>query len=210
MPATDTLLPADVIDHLVGIAPGDPLDAVRDNRPEAREHVQGSFLALFAPADASAVTLQERYAIGAFVAALHGVDAAVEFYSELLLAGEPAGSAALDVILAEAAHAKAFGPYGAFRGPLAAETVVGPEYAVDDLAGVYVLGDRLASAMEFAHFLVFHPRDASRERLQQLLDGGWSVDAIVTLSQLVAFLTFQIRVVAGLNALKIDLEGRRP
>ncbi len=37
--------------------------------------------------------------------------------------------------------------------------------------------------------------------LQRLLDAGWSTTDIVTLSQLVAFLSFQIRVVAGLHAL---------
>jgi uncharacterized protein YciW len=34
-----------------------------------------------------------------------------------------------------------------------------------------------------------------------LLDAGWTTSGIVTLSQLVAFLAFQIRVVTGLKAL---------
>ena len=42
--------------------------------------------------------------------------------------------------------------------------------------------------------LVFHPRDAAPASLQALLDAGWSATDIVTLSQLVAFLSFQIRV----------------
>ena len=41
--------------------------------------------------------------------------------------------------------------------------------------------------------------------LQALLDAGWSTTDIVTLSQIAAFLSFQIRVVAGLRA----LAGRR-
>ena len=49
--------------------------------------------------------------------------------------------------------------------------------------------------------LVFHPRDADARSLQSLLDAGWSTTEIVTLSQLVAFLSFQIRVVAGLKVL---------
>ena len=40
-----------------------------------------------------------------------------------------------------------------------------------------------------------------RPALQALLDAGWSTTDIVTLSQLVAFLSFQIRVVAGLRVL---------
>ena len=49
--------------------------------------------------------------------------------------------------------------------------------------------------------LVFHPRDADVRSLQALLDAGWSTTEVVTLSQLVAFLSFQIRVVAGLKVL---------
>lgn len=40
----------DVIDELVGIAPGSALDAVRAGRQEARTHAQRSYEALFAPA----------------------------------------------------------------------------------------------------------------------------------------------------------------
>jgi CMD domain protein len=64
-----------------------------------------------------------------------------------------------------------------------------------------VLGERLSVALAHAHLLVFHPRDASPAALQSLLDAGWSSTEIVTLSQLVAFLAFQIRVVTGLRAL---------
>jgi uncharacterized protein YciW len=35
-----------------------------------------------------------------------------------------------------------------------------------------------------------------------MLDAGWSTTAVVTLSQLVSFLAFQIRVVAGLKAMQ--------
>jgi uncharacterized protein YciW len=49
--------------------------------------------------------------------------------------------------------------------------------------------------------LVFHPRDGSAAAIQKLLDAGWSSKAIVTLSQLVAFLAFQLRASAGLRTL---------
>ena len=41
--------------------------------------------------------------------------------------------------------------------------------------------------------------------LQSLLDAGWSTDDIVTVSQLVSFLSYQIRVVAGLGVLASTL-----
>ena len=62
-------------------------------------------------------------------------------------------------------------------------------------------GARLSAALMHAHLLVFHPRDAGAQDLQALLDAGWSPTDIVTLSQLVAFLAFQVRVVAGLQVL---------
>jgi uncharacterized protein YciW len=53
--------------------------------------------------------------------------------------------------------------------------------------------------------LVFHPRDAAAPSLQAMLDAGWTTDDVVTLSQLVAFLAFQIRVVAGLRVLSTKM-----
>lgn len=49
--------------------------------------------------------------------------------------------------------------------------------------------------------MVLHPRDAAPADLQALLDAGWTTPSIVTLSQIIAFVSFQSRVVAGLIAL---------
>jgi uncharacterized protein YciW len=72
-----------------------------------------------------------------------------------------------------------------------------------------VLGPRLAAAFEHMHLLVFHPRDADSKGLQALLDAGWTTTGIVTLSQIAAFLSFQIRVVAGLRTLAGGSEHAR-
>lgn len=191
----------DIIDVLTGITAGDELDAARSRRPDARRHAQGSFEALFQPLDASQATLPERAAVALFVARLHGQQAAVRFYGALLRA-TGGGEVLEPVVVAEADRAAGTGPYGEFRADNAPESVPGIEYAVDSVAASYVVTDRLAAALEHAHFLVFHPRDASRERLQRLLDDGWSTTGVVTLSQLVSFLTFQLRVVHGLTALR--------
>ena len=45
-------------------------------------------------------------------------------------------------------------------------------------------------------------RAAARGPFGRLVDAGWTTPAIVTLSQLVAFLSFQIRVVAGFRAMQ--------
>lgn len=204
---------ADVVDALTGIDEASPLDAARRRRPAAREHAQGSFAALFVPADAAHVSLAERAAVALFVARLHGDSAAVEFYGALLRAVEddPATASGIgrleSLIVAEAARAAGSGPYGAFRAENAPESVAGPVYEVDAIEAAYLLGDRLAAALEHAHLLVLHPRDAEREHLAALLDAGWSTTGIVTLSQLVSFLAFQLRVAQGLEALRANAGG---
>src|SRR5262245_15285219 len=124
MPGTDI----DVIDALVGIAPGSPLDAIRARRPEARTHAQATYRALFAPAAPGGVGTQERMAVGAFVTGLHGEAAIAAFYAEKL--GTSGASAALragvDMAIAEA---KGHGPYGCYPvGPLSREDAAGPVY----------------------------------------------------------------------------------
>lgn len=188
---------ADVLDALVGITGGDALDAARVRRNDAREHAQGSFSALFIPVDASEMTLPERAAVALFVARLHGHPAAVEFYGALL--HETGGGPGLEpLIVAEAERALGEGPYGAFKAENAGESVAGPVYRIDSIAAVDALGDRLSAALEHTHMLVLHPRDAAREHLGELLHAGWSSTGIVTLSQLVSFLSFQLRVAHGL------------
>lgn len=187
----------DVIDTLVGIAPGSRLDAIRAGRPQARLHAQNSYRALFAPDFPGGVTTAERFAIASFVAALHGQPETALFYAARLA---ESGTALHDAIQAELPHATGSGPYGSYPdGLLTAENTPGAEYRLAE-PGRAALG-RLAAALEHAHMLVLYPRDATAARLQALLDAGWRTDDIVTISQLIAFLSFQIRVIAGLRTL---------
>ncbi len=189
----------DVIDTLVGIAPGSKLDAIRAQRSEARKHAQASYASLFEPKDQGSVTADERHAIAAFVAGLHGEPKTSAFYAAKL----PAALGA--AVAAEVAAARSKGPYGHFpKGPLSTEDAPGPTWKVSE-AGRKALGARLSAAFEHTHMLVFHPRDASAPSLQALLDAGWSTTDIVTVSQLVSFLAYQIRVVAGLSTLASTL-----
>ncbi|WP_114946140.1 CMD domain protein [Microvirga calopogonii] len=189
----------DVIDHLAGISPGSSLDRLREQRPQARENAQKSYLALFEPEVPGHVTAIERYAVATFVAGLHRQSPVTEFYAASLQElGHPRLT---DAIRAETARGFTEGPYGRYpQGPLTVEDENGLDYHVST-ENKELLGSRLVAALEHAHLLVFHPRDANPAALQRLLDAGWSTTDIVTLSQLVAFLSFQIRVVAGLRAL---------
>ncbi|MBF4561339.1 CMD domain protein [Microbacterium sp. VKM Ac-2870] len=189
---------ADIIDLLAGIAPGDVLAAVRDQRAQARENAQRSFEALLEPAEPGTFALSERYAVASFVSQLHGFAEATAFYGDLLGDEAPA----LTVVVADAATAAAAtGPFGAYREPdLRGEATDGVRWA-PDAATAAALGPRLSAAFTHTHLLVFRPREARAQALQALVDAGWSADDIVSLSQLVAFLSFQLRVAWGLRLL---------
>jgi hypothetical protein len=115
MPGTD----ADVIDALVGIEPGSSLDAVRARRPEARTHAQASYRALFEPGVPGAVTAQERFALGTFVAGLHGEAP----FAPANLAAAPARRGAVG---GHRPEPRTRGPCGLPPGPLSRENTAGP------------------------------------------------------------------------------------
>lgn len=194
----------DIIDTLAGIEPGSALDAIRAKRIQARDNAQKSYLSLFEPIDAGDFSLGERAAVAAFVIGLHGESPVAAFYREKLAATAD-GAALLEAIKAEIARGKTSGPYGAYpAGPLSAEDKTGLIYRVS-ADRKPVLGARLAAALEHAHLLVFRPRDAAAADMKALLAAGWSETGIVTFSQLVAFLSFQVRVVTGLRVLGASL-----
>jgi CMD domain protein len=191
----------DIIDLLAGIKPGSSLSSIRDRRLQARENAQKSYLSLFEPVDFGDFPAAERHAVAAFVAGVHNEPTVASFY----LAKLAKAANLTEPLKAEIERAKTDGPYGAFpAGPLSIEDKKGPIYRVSD-GGRRALGARLAAALEHAHLLVFRPRDAAPAAMQALLDAGWPTTAIVTLSQLVAFLSFQVRSVAGLRTLGASL-----
>ncbi len=197
----------DIIDLLAGIEAGSKLDSIRGKRVQARENAQKSYLALFDPADLGDFPARERYAVAAFVAGLHGKSNVAGFY--LSKCAKPAeGPDLVEQLTAEIDLGKTSGPYGAFPiGLLSIENKAGLIYHVaSDRRRIF--GNKLAAALEHAHLLVFRPRDAAPKDMQRLIDAGWTATSIVTLSQLVAFLSFQIRSVVGLRVLGASFESR--
>ncbi len=158
MTANDT----DVIDALVGIAPGSALDAARARRPAARNHAEASYRALLLPAEPGDVSIAERFAVAAYVAGLHRAPVTADHYAAGL-AGH--GGAALAGAVAQAvAETMSTGPTGHYPpGPLSAEDTPAPTFALSAPVAA-ALGPRLVAAFAHAHFLVFHPRDAAPER----------------------------------------------
>ena len=191
---------SDLIDELVGIMPGDRLDALRAKRPTARSDAQTTYDALVAaPADLTRASRAERVPLGYWVASLSYAEALAAHYRSLLEGLDAGALAAIDAALP---GARTTGPFGAYpAGPLSAEDEDGLRWAAPAELREAV-GARLAAALEHAHLLTYRPRESSADALQALLDAGWTTDGVVTVSQLVAFTHFQLRVVAGLTVLK--------
>lgn len=189
---------ADVLRELAGIPAGGAVDALRDLRPAARENAQLAYRLLLAPDDDGEVSVLDRLAVALFVAGLHRDERAVSHYRRALL-GAGASDALAATLVAEAGTAAVAGPAGTYREPgLAAESVPVPDYRV---VAREVLGERLSAAVEHARLLVLHPRDARPAALERLAAAGWAASGTVTLSQLVAFLSYQLRAAAGLSVL---------
>jgi len=206
MTTPDLIERVDVVDELVGVRAGDPLDALRRRRPVTRDQLQASYDALFAPFDDAAFPLQDRLLVAAFATRSTADDATAAYYAD---AATGADTQRTELVLAEASAAATAGPFGAYREEgLAGESTDGRRYE-PGLAARDALGERLTAALAHAHLLTFRPREADAAAQSRLVDAGWSADGIVTLSQLVSFLAFQQRVAAGLRALAPSVVERR-
>lgn len=191
----------DVLDAVLSVQPGDRLDQLRSHRPAARENAQKAYEAIFRPTDDAGFSRLHRFAVAYLVAKLHGFEPVTAFYRDELRGldrGEDL-AAQLDGIAGSAA---ANGPFGHFSETgLRHRDTDGLRFELtqeqrDDL------GQALSVALEHAHALVLRPREASPDLLERLTAAGWDATGTVVLSQLVAFLAFQIRLAAGLAALR--------
>ncbi len=61
--------------------------------------------------------------------------------------------------------------------------------------------NRLDAALAFAHRLTFEPVAASPDDLLTLQQAGWDTDGIISLAQLIAFVSFQSRLIHGFSLL---------
>ncbi|MDO5032898.1 alkylhydroperoxidase domain protein [Corynebacterium sp.] len=189
------------INPLAGVTP--EIAALRARRADALTNAQLSFQALLEPeatAASSGFSHTERYAVAAFLAGLYQAGPAHEFYADLLADDAPASL--ISAVEAAIAHAL---DEGISQGPYA-----GGGYTTFEVLGSDAespgLSPRLQAAFDFAHLLALHPKDASPAAIGHLQAAGWSDDEIVSLAQLIAFLSFQLRVVHGLAV----LSGKNP
>lgn len=195
MTAHDTTL----VERLAGIAPESTLGRAYRARPEARTLAEDGYRTLLHPTDPGAVSVLERRAIAAFVAVLNGEAQTRAHFLGLLRDTDPTLALLVRQIEAEAEDAAHPGPYGSFPAGLSpAEDREGPIYQVDD-ALRDIFGPRLSAAFEHAHLITLHPRDARPRALEALADAGWTNSGIAVLLDLIGFVNFQSRIVAGLR-----------
>lgn len=186
-------------DAVVRIA-GPAATPLRDSRSSVRDRLQEVSDALFLPTRGDyGFTRADRSIVALFVAALHADASAIRYYGELLNSLGVAAEVE-EAVLALADEAGQRGPYGRYAADtaLAAETVEGDTLR---LPASSVFGLRIARALEYAHLVLLHPRDTTRAQLDGLSEAGWSGDQIVILTQIVAALSFQLRVAVGARAI---------
>ncbi|HEU5097419.1 MAG TPA: CMD domain protein [Roseiflexaceae bacterium] len=71
--------------------------------------------------------------------------------------------------------------------------------AIEQFPAGPALPDRLAAILRHIDLLTLDPAGASRQAIEALRANGLGARDIVTISQLIAFLSFQVRVLAGLR-----------
>lgn len=199
-----TLHDTTLVERLSGLLPDSAVARAYRARAEARAMAEADYRRLLWPDDPGTVTRTERRAIAGFVAALIGEPQTRAHFLSLLADTDPTLAR---IIAREADDSAHPGPYGRFPGgSLSVEDLDGPVYAVDaDLR--HVLGPRLSVALEHAHLVTLHPRDATPHALERLAHAGWSDGDIAVLLEIVGLVNFQARVVAGLRAY---LAARQP
>lgn len=163
----------DLVDRLIGLAPGAKTYEVRHFREKVAAATQGSYDALFDPA-LPGLSLAERLLVALYATRITPSPLLAAHYRKRVA---EAGATPADIAVAESGK------------PSDAAT------------------PRLAAILEFTRKLIEKPVEGDEAALKTLPAAGVSTPAVVTLSQLVAFLSYQVRLVAGLEAMKA-LEGQ--
>jgi CMD domain protein len=170
----------DLTDRLAGLAPNSPLQLLRQQRAKVAAATQGSYDALFDPALPD-LSLVERLLVALHAGQLSRSPALVAHYRRQL------ETAAADPSLVAAVSGLAHARPGAPAAP-----------PVDP---------RLGAMLAFTRLLIERPIAADKAALQTLSTVGLATPAAVALAQLIAFLSYQVRLLAGLEAMRH--EGRR-
>jgi CMD domain protein len=163
----------DLIDNIVGLQPGQSLHALRHQRAKVVAATQASYNALFA-ADLPGISLPHRLLVALYACRLSRASKLAAHYLAQIKA--------LDL------------------------TALGVDAAlvqsVDAGQIKHITDPQLLAALTFTRTLIDNPIEGDKAALHELTAAGLSTPAVVALAQLIAFLSYQLRVVAGLEAMQ--------
>ncbi len=186
MPTETLPLHEDLVARLAGLAPDSPIVALRAHRAESTRQTQASHQTLF-DAEPDDLPLAERLAAAAYAAALANASAASAVYRERL---------------------HALGASGEYAAALLDRLTHDHDHSVDQADADALLAaepSRLSAILAHTRAVTLTPAQTAAQgpaALASLQNAGLSTRAIVVLSQLIAFVAYQVRVVAALRALE--------
>ena len=162
----------DVIDLMAGLAPGSALYILRHQRDKVASATQGSYDAMF-DAAVEGLSVSERLLVALYACSLSQAAELSDHYRSRLVA--------LKVDPGLLAMCE----------------------SVDESQGAAAASEpRLRAMLTFTHTLITHPIAGDKPALMKLAEAELTTPAIVALAQLIAFLSYQLRVVVGLKAMK--------
>ncbi len=169
----------DLIDNIAGLQRGhEALRALRHQRDKVAAATQGSYDALF-DEQLQGLSLEERLLVALQACLLTPApELAAHYRARLAAIGAEA-----DLVAAIEAQARPDSGGGA-------DAMAAPHAA------------RLEAMLTFTRLLIEDPAAADKTALLALPAAGLSTPAVVALAQLIAFLSYQVRLVAGLQAMK--------
>ncbi len=171
----------DLIDQLAALQSGGATHLIRHRRDKVAAATQGSYEGLFDPA-LPGMSLLERLQVALYACRLSKADGLATHYRSRLQE--------LSTHRIESEATKAFIEAGA-----SAELASLPDL-------------RLRAMLIFTRTLILTPVEGDKAALLSLPAAGISTAEVVSLAQLIAFLSYQIRLVCGLAALQAAQQRR--
>ena len=175
----------DLIDQLAALDEGGATHLLRHRRDKVALATQGSYEGLFDP-DLAGVSLNERLLVALYACRLSSAEDLATHYRSCLKA-----------------LPRLSGLEGAEQET--AQSLVEQGKAAE-LSKVPNL--RLRAMLKFTRTLVLNPVAGDKAALQSLPAAGISTPAVVSTAQLIAFLSYQIRLVSGLAAMQAAQQKR--
>ena len=172
----DTIDTIDFIDQMVGLAPGDALHTLRHQRDKVAAATQGSYDAMF-DAAVEGLSVTERLLVALYACGLARALELSQHYRSRLVALQ------VDAAFLHSVEA-------------ISESAAQPPNAAS------VTDPRLHAMLVFTYTLITHPIAGDKPALMKLAQAGLTTPAIVALAQLIAFVSYQLRVVVGLKAMQ--------